>query len=314
MRWSGWLFDNLGLKLFALLLAVLLYLHVLTDRTIEQTVEFPLTLSELPESLALASAPPLRVAARLRGTGKQILRLRYLEPALDVSLAAATPGTYQRTFGPADVPIGEAVGVAVLEIVEPASMTLEVEPRSERRVPVAVTLSGSPLRGFAIAGSPVARPASVRLSGPARWLAAQESVTTQPVLVAGQRDTIELMLALVPPRFGRVMPGSVLVAVRIEPEETRSIQVPIEVRGIRAELSASAEPAAISVAWRGPRSQAGRAGAGAYRARVDAGRRGRGEWRLPVEITGPGLGQAGAGSPGGGSAAARPESVRVILH
>ena len=38
MRWSGWLFDNLGLKLFALLLALLLYFHVLTDRPSEQTL------------------------------------------------------------------------------------------------------------------------------------------------------------------------------------------------------------------------------------------------------------------------------------
>ena len=45
---EGWLFDNLGLKLFALLLAVLLYLHVLTDRTNEETVEFPVTVEGLP--------------------------------------------------------------------------------------------------------------------------------------------------------------------------------------------------------------------------------------------------------------------------
>ena len=67
MKWSGWLFDNLGLKLFALLLAVLLYLHVLTDRTVEQTLYFPVQIEALPDSLALASTVPAEIGVKLRG-------------------------------------------------------------------------------------------------------------------------------------------------------------------------------------------------------------------------------------------------------
>jgi hypothetical protein len=212
------------------------------------------------------------------------------------------------------VPIGDAEGVVVLEIVEPAGMTLEVESRGERRMPVAVPLSGTPQRGYAIAGAPVVRPPSVRLSGPAHWLAAQESVATLPIVLTGHRDTIDVMQALVPPPFGRATPGSVLVTVRIEAEENRTIDVPIEVRGIRGELSANPNPAFVSVSWRGPRSEAAALGPADYRARVDAGRRGRGAWRLPVEVTGPGLAEAGSGPPGWGGATVRPESVQVVLH
>ena len=60
-RWPGWLFDNLGLKAFALLLAVLLYLHVLTDRTTERVVYFPLEIQSLADTLALAKQPPAEV-------------------------------------------------------------------------------------------------------------------------------------------------------------------------------------------------------------------------------------------------------------
>lgn len=309
MRWSGWLLDNLGLKLFALLLAVLLYLHVLTDRVVEETVRFPLTVSSLPDSLALASSPPAWVEARLRGTGKQILRLRYLRPALDVSLAGATTGTFQRAFGPADVPLEGAGDVAVVEIVEPARLALEVAPRAERRVPVRATLSGSPLRGYVVAGEPEVKPASVRLSGPAPWVAAQESIASRPIDVAGAKETIEVLEALAPlPAFARTSPGSVLVAIRIEPEETRTLRVPIEVRGIRGELRAEPRPAAVEVTWRGPRSVAEGLEPASFRARVDAGRRGRGEFRLRVELDGPGLGGPRP------TATATPESVQVVLH
>ena len=69
-RWPGWMFDNLGLKAFALLLAVLLYLHVLTDRTSEKVVYFPLEVEGLPDSLALAKPPHFsRVITYFQPTG-----------------------------------------------------------------------------------------------------------------------------------------------------------------------------------------------------------------------------------------------------
>ena len=92
MKWTGWLFDNLGLKLFALLLAILLYLHVLTDRTVEETVDFPLVLGGLSDTLSLATAAPESVSVRLRGTGKQILQLRYLKPPVTIGLGDVGPG------------------------------------------------------------------------------------------------------------------------------------------------------------------------------------------------------------------------------
>ena len=308
MKW-GWLVDNLGLKLFALLLAVLLYLHVLTDRAVEETVAFPLTVSGLADSLALATLPPSVVSARLSGTGKQILRLRYLKPAIAISLAGVGPGTYQRAIGPIDVPLSGSTGVTVLEIVEPAQLSLHVAPRTVRRVRVFGRTAGAPARGFTVAGRPVVRPATVQVSGPAPWLDRLDSLFAEPVVVTGRRESLGVVQALstLPP-FAEATPGSVLVLVPIEIEETRQVRVPIEVGGVRSELRAEPQPAAVTVTWRGPRSRAAAIQPAAFRAQIDAGRRGRGEWLLPVEIEGPGLGGARP------AATAAPESVRVVLH
>ena len=304
MKWTGWLFDNLGLKLFALLLAILLYLHVLTDRTVEETVDFPLVLSGLVDSLSLASAPPESVSVRLRATGKQILQLRYLKPPVTIGLADVGPGTFQRTLGPADVPLEGTTGVTVLSVLSPEVLSLEVEARGHRRVRVVASLSGDPQRGFTT-GDPLVRPSLVRLTGPAGWLAGQESLLTLPIAVSGRRETLEVMQAIAGlPPFAAVFPGSVLVAVPIEPEESRTLQVPIEVRGVRGELRAEPQPATGTVTWRGPRSRAAQLDADAFRASVDAGGRGRGEWKLPLEWSGPGL-RDGVGVP---------DSVRVTLH
>lgn len=303
-RWPGWMFDNLGLKAFALLLAVLLYLHVLTDRTSERVIYFPVELAGLPDSLALAANPPVEVGVRLRGTGKQLLRLQYTKPSVEVSLAGVTSGTFQRAFAPGDVPLSGTEAVSVIEIVDPPELKLEVAPRLVRDVPVEAVLVGQPARGFVLAGTPITRPARVRLSGPSAWVAKQDSLVTAPISIAARRDTLEMIQALIPPpAWSHASPGSVFVQVPIEPEETRVIRVSVEVRGIRGEIRAEVRPPQVEIRWHGPRSVAHGIDAARFGAYVDAERRGRGTWLLPVTLTGPSAGALGA----------VPESVRVAL-
>src|SRR5438132_4195547 len=122
MKWPGWLFDNLGLKVFALVLALLLYLHVRTDRTDEETLYFPLEVRNLADSLALATSPPDQVGVLLRGTGKQLIRLRFLRPVMSIDLSGVAPGTYERPLVPGDVPLGGTSDVSVLGIRDPQSV------------------------------------------------------------------------------------------------------------------------------------------------------------------------------------------------
>jgi YbbR domain-containing protein len=305
MRWSGWLFDNLGLKLFALLLAVLLYVHVLTDRPSEQTIYFPVTVEGLPDSLALATNPPTEVGVRLRGTGKQLIQLGLTKPPVRVSLAGVAPGMFQRALGPADVPLEGMTDVSVIEVKDPAEVRLEVTKRSSRMVPVRVPILGQPERGLVVAGEPTIRPAMVRVSGPSTWVARQETLRTEPVSIAGKRDTLELVQALVaPPSWAHATPGSVVVSIPIDVEETREMPLDLEVRGIRGELRVELRPQTVKAIWRGPRALAQGVDARDYHASVDAGRRGRGLWTLPVEVTGPGASRL----------TLQPDSVRVVLH
>src|SRR4029079_13571607 len=78
------LFDNLGLKLIALLMAMLVYLNAYTERPASMTLSFPVECEGLPYSLALYGPRPEPVQAELRGTGKQLIRLRLTEPHLRV--------------------------------------------------------------------------------------------------------------------------------------------------------------------------------------------------------------------------------------
>src|SRR5437867_5982274 len=101
----GWLFDNLGLKLVALLLALLVYLNVYTDRPATLIVSFPLQVVDLADSLSLSGPVPASVQAELRGGGKQLLRMRLTEPQVKLSLAGVGVGRFERALTPADLPL-----------------------------------------------------------------------------------------------------------------------------------------------------------------------------------------------------------------
>jgi len=185
----GWLFDNLGLKFTALLLALVVYLNVYTDRPATMLVSFPVEFTDLSDSLSLFGPAPAVVQAQMRGTGKQLIGLRVKEPRLKISLLGAAVGHFSRALAPTDLPIS-GQGITVDNLVGPRMIEIEIDPRVTRTLPVAARVEGAPGVGYAWLGSVRLDPATVRVSGPARALNALDSLVLEPVHVDGRRDTV----------------------------------------------------------------------------------------------------------------------------
>ena len=188
----GLLFDNLGLKLVALLLAVLVYFNVYTDRPATMMVSFPLQLTGLADSISLSGPVPAAVQAEVRGTGKQLIRLRLTEPRLNVSLAGVGAGRFERAFSAADLPLTE--GLEVERLVGPRVLELEPDRKLSRRVPVAPRVEGVPASGVKRIGSVGVQPLSVLLTGPAKVIARLDSLTLATVRIDGRRDTVRVQV------------------------------------------------------------------------------------------------------------------------
>lgn len=186
----GLLFDNLGLKLVALLMALLVYLNVYTDRPASMTVSFPIQIDDLGDSLSLSGPRPAPVHVALKGTGKQLLRVRLTEPPIKISLDGVGPGRYQRTIAPADLPI-QIDGPQVEHVIGPRMVELQIERRVHRAIPVAARVNGVPASGFAWPGTVVAQPMSVIVTGPRSAIAALDSVELRAVSIGGRRDTLD---------------------------------------------------------------------------------------------------------------------------
>jgi hypothetical protein len=210
------LFDNLGLKFVALLLAVLIYLNVYTDRPATMVVTFPLQLTDLPDTLSLSGPVPSSVEAELRGTGKELIRLRLREPVLKISLANVGAGHFERAIGTADLPLGGDSGPQVERLIGPLKLDIEIERRASRSVVVVARVEGMPALGHAWSGVWRAEPATIVLNGPRSVVSAIDSVSFGPVSIEGARDTVSVTAgALGLPDWCEADPAEVMVLVPI---------------------------------------------------------------------------------------------------
>lgn len=206
----GLLFENVGLKLVALLLALVVYLHVYTDRPATMTVAFPVEITDLADSLAIVTQTPSTVITELKGTGKQLIRLRLLEPRLQISLAGVGPGHFQRSLMVEDLPLGGADGLAVSRFVGPQMVELQIDRVIERAVPVAASLAGNLPPGTAWSGEWLAEPARVTVRGPRSIVLKLDTLWLAPVRVEAGHDTLRAVVgpASLPPGC-RISPPSV---------------------------------------------------------------------------------------------------------
>ena len=249
----GWLLDNLGIKLVALLLALLVYLNVYTDRPATLIVSFPLQIAELSDTLSLSGPVPSAVQAELRGTGKQLIRMRLTEPPVRLSLAGVGTGRYERALTSADLPLSPDLEIQVERLVSPRTVELQVDRKRSRRLPVAARVEGLPAGGVVWTGELAVEPSFVEVTGPERVLMELDSVRLDPVRIAGKRDSVEMAVgADALPDWCVMEPEQIMVSVPLEPEATRRVTLAVEAP--RGAAGYAVTPARVTVTVSAPRS------------------------------------------------------------
>ena len=211
----GLLFDNLGLKLTALLMAVLVYLHVYTDRPSHMMFSFPIQITGLDSTLALSGPVPASVVAELRGTGKQLIRLRLGEPVLKVSLAGVARGRFERQMTAEDLPISAGEGIQVERMVGPRTLELQIDRRMLRELPVAARVQGTPAEGLT-SGDVLIEPRMMKVIGPETAVSKMDSVVLRTIHIDGRRDTVRAQIgAQSLPDWCFTLPATVSVRVPV---------------------------------------------------------------------------------------------------
>ncbi len=282
-----WPFRHFGLKVWSVLLAVMLWMIVSGEETVERGLRVPLELQQFPGGLELQADPPSLIDVRVRGSSGTLSRIAPgdIVGVIDLRLARAGRRLFQMTPEQVRVPFG----VEVVQVT-PQSIMLSFENSASREVPIVPAVEGNPAPGF-IVGTLTSDPKTVEVVGPESAIERVTEALTEPVSVAeATHDVIDTVtVGLSDPLLRLRTPHMALVKVQIMPgpgERTLEHR-PVHVRATPTGLTARTTPALVDIVLRGGAPGASGGDLADLAAFVDLGGLGPGEYVLGVRVDAP---------------------------
>jgi YbbR domain-containing protein len=298
-------FRNPWLKLLSIVVAVLLWLTVTRDQSVERSIRVPLEYQNMPEALEIIGDPPGTVDVRVRGPSSALGRLDAGDVVAVLDLRLAKPGS--RLFHLLTDQVRAPWGVEVAQ-VSPPTVSLEFERSSRKVVPIVPSVEGEPAPGF-VAGRVTAFPATVEVIGPETRLNRLTAATTEPVSIQGAAqpvtDIVTVGVIDSALRLRAARTATVTVQINPAPIERTLLNVPVGVRNLSPGMTARLTPSRVTVVVRGTREAVLPLEGPDLGAFVDVSNLARGRYVLPVK-----------GDPGKspGIVRAEPASVEVRIR
>ncbi len=248
------LFENFWVKIAALVLAVLLWLHVATDKTYQMQLALPLTQVELSGDLTLTEPPPESVLVVVTADGKSLLANDWKKGGLRLVISQSRPGRFKGELSTDNIGLVRGERVNLVEVIAPREYNFNCDHIESREVPVVNRIVTSPGDGFAIGKSDSLVPSEVTISGPRMAVRSIDSVATELDSLEGVRNDFSMKAALVPPNiYGiKVHPDSVSLVVTVIPVKTISlVSVPITMTNLPGNSKISFYPQTVDLRLRG---------------------------------------------------------------
>jgi YbbR domain-containing protein len=299
-----WPFRHVGLKVLSVALAVLLWMIVSGEETVERGLRVPLELQQVPGGLELTGEVPATVDVRVRGASGTLSRVSTGDVVAVLDLRSARSG--RRLFPLTPDQVRAPFGVEVVQ-VQPSAVAMAFEPSASRQVPVVPAVDGRPAPGYVV-GPMTADPKEVEVIGPESAVRRVTEALTEPVSVSGARDHVRqsVILGLIDPslRLKNARAATVTVQIVPAPLERTLRSRPVHLRNVPPNLEAQAIPSAVELTLRGSRDALARVEADDIAAYVDLAGLGPGEYSLTVHAD---------SSPEAGVTHVEPSSVQVRI-
>lgn len=226
--------NELFTRLFALVLAILLFLYVQGvgsgGGVVKNLTGVPLEVLGVPAGLSVASISPTTVGVTVRGPSQAVNPLESSSLLATVDLSGAQPGTQKFYIRINDLPSGVQA-----EVTRPADATVVLQKTEAVSFAVQVQVTGTAASGFVV-GTPQVLDKLVVLTGPANAVASVVKVVAS-VDVQSARTNIVVAVPPVPvDRNGQPVSG-----VQVLPTEV-TVRVPVSAVNAPAVSSSSSAP------------------------------------------------------------------------
>jgi YbbR domain-containing protein len=242
----GLLTENLGLKIFSLVMGVVIFLAVRNEQEVTSTLPVQLSLRERADLINTADTPG-EILVRVSGSPTAISTIA-TDPqrSLEMDLAGLSRGV--STLRVREDQLGLPPDVKVISI-SPSVITVRLEPREKRKLPIAALLRGEPGRGFEV-GEPRVAPPEAEVEGPRREVRETDTLRTAAIDVEGATQTVRVEVPVDPPgqhsRLTEPVKATVIVPI-VPVAMDRVLQLAVDVPGEKG-------PVAVKATVRGPQS------------------------------------------------------------
>ncbi len=190
-------------------------------------LEMPLVIQNLPEGRALSRLPPQQVRVTVQGEGWELLKLSRRTPSLEVNAQDANVDVYGAATESNRLPPGVAV-----QNVLPISLSLELEPRISRALPVRLQADIEVAPDYDVLSPPTVVPDTIVVSGARSIVNALENWPTQRITWEDVNETVNRAIPLSDTLAGLVATSvrgvEVTVPVALFTEGTRELEVRTE--------------------------------------------------------------------------------------
>jgi YbbR domain-containing protein len=259
-------FQNLGLKVFSLILALFLWYTVAGQEKVEVNYIVPVVKAGVPDTIFIDESDIEFVQVRLRGSRAAILDTSPQEIPVSLDLQDIKPGGQFIKIDSGSIRLPSGV-----ELVDVNPKQLHIKASAKLLVPIKLNLKGSPPAGYEEKGVKVI-PSKIYIIGPEKEVKAINRVDSYPIDIRGYKETLRTRVELVPPRGDirllQLQPTEVEVVISEKTLEKTFKDIPVEApEGIRATFN----PGKVTVTVSGPFSLIGELEASGIRALVDIG-------------------------------------------
>jgi YbbR domain-containing protein len=217
------LVENLWVKIAAILLAVLLWFHVVTDKTYENKIHLPLMQVDLPPELVLAEPPTDSILVTVSATGKMLLRTNWKKRGMRLIVNRSYPGKFRVDITPENLSLVKAETVHLIDVISPREIMLACDVKLEKTVPVKSRITVMPDEGYAVGDDDSTVPGTVTVVGPRTQMTAVRYIQTEEKVLEGVRNDFTIKLALdYPEVYGLIIePDSVVAHISTVPIKRR---------------------------------------------------------------------------------------------
>lgn len=291
MKVLKWIRNNIDLKVWAVIISLIVWFHVATERTYDTNYTARLEFVNPPKGWTIVGEPPEEISLRLRGTGKQLISHRlYGEPLATVQIPMSKERRVPVELDPNHILLARKGNVEIVNIVSPTKFDIEMDTLARKMVRIVPVVEDDPKDGFVPLGKPTADPPEVELVGGRSGVRRIVELRTVPISIRGEARNVERKAAIsLPPGAGyRSKPDSVTVFVTIEKvSETAVGNITVEVENLGKGRSVTVKPQTAVVRLSGAESRIDALDPSIIRVSLDLADKGIGNHVVSPKVTRP---------------------------